>query len=156
MGGSIVREPAACAGRTALASLPRARIPHRRQGVREGVHLYTWGPFHGACRGRGSAGALQRVVDGLERVVSDVGLPLSAPARTRMRRLRARAATTPGRLRLLMAGVVLATLVAGLVLAGVTAVRSDAVDAVVTRDEPLMVEVDGLYASLSDADATAA
>jgi hypothetical protein len=55
-----------------------------------------------------------------------------------------------------MAGVVIATLLAGLVLVAVTAVRRDAADAVATRDQPLMVEADGLYASLADADATAA
>jgi hypothetical protein len=57
------------------------------------------------------------------------------------------------RLPLLVAVVLL---VAGLVLAPVAAVRTDATDAVATRDEPLMVLADGLYASLSDADATAA
>lgn len=80
----------------------------------------------------------------------------SAVAAPRASRLRAWAATTPGRLRLVMAALVLATLVAALVLVGVTAVQRDATDAVATRDEPLMVDADELYASLSDADATAA
>jgi hypothetical protein len=80
----------------------------------------------------------------------------SAVAARRASRLRAWAATTPGRLRLVMAALVLATLVAALVLVGVTAVQRDATDAVATRDEPLMVDADELYASLSDADATAA
>jgi hypothetical protein len=92
--------------------------------------------------------------------MAEVSLPRSAAGPTRLGRQRARlrewAATTPGRLRLAMAAVMLAALVAGLVLAGVTAVHRDAVDAVTTGDEPLMVEADGLYASLADADATAA
>jgi hypothetical protein len=80
-------------------------------------------------------------------------LPATRP---RIRRLRAKAATTPGRLRLAMATVVLAALIAGLALGVLTTVRRDAADAVATRDEPLMVAADRLYASLSDADAAAA
>jgi hypothetical protein len=88
--------------------------------------------------------------------VTEASWPQSAVVRPRAPRLRDRARTTPGRLRIAMAAAVLATLIAGLVLAGVTAVRRDATEAVATRDEPLMVAADGLYASLSDADATAA
>jgi hypothetical protein len=87
--------------------------------------------------------------------VTEVTWP-HAVARPRARGLRARAATTPGRLRLASLAVLFALLVSGLVLAGVIGVRQDATSAVATRDEPLMVEADGLYASLSDADATAA
>jgi hypothetical protein len=82
--------------------------------------------------------------------------PRIAVRRRRAQRLRARVATTPGRLALAMVAVVLAALVAGVVFAGATGVRRDAADAVVTREEPLMVQAEGLYASLSDADATAA
>jgi hypothetical protein len=88
--------------------------------------------------------------------VTDMSWSGSAVGRPRLKRVRGRAATTPGRLRLAMAAVVLAALVAGVVLVGVTAVQRNATDAVATRDEPLMVAADGLYASLSDADATAA
>ena len=80
-------------------------------------------------------------------------LPATRP---RIRRLRAKAATTPGRLRLAMATVVLVALVAGLAIGALTTARRDAADAVATRDEPLMVAADRLYASLSDADAAAA
>lgn len=80
-------------------------------------------------------------------------LPATPP---RIPRLRAKAATTPGRLRLAMATVVLVTLLAGLAIGALTTVRRNAADAVATRDEPLMVGTDRLYASLSDADATAA
>lgn len=55
-----------------------------------------------------------------------------------------------------MAAVVLAAILAGLALVAVTAVRRDATNSVATRDEPLMLAADQLYASLSDADATAA
>jgi hypothetical protein len=55
-----------------------------------------------------------------------------------------------------MAAVVLAAILAGLALGAVTAVRRDATNSVATRDEPLMLAADRLYASLSDADATAA
>jgi hypothetical protein len=55
-----------------------------------------------------------------------------------------------------MVAVVLAALLAGLALGAVTAVRRDATNSVATRDEPLMLAADQLYASLSDADATAA
>jgi hypothetical protein len=81
--------------------------------------------------------------------------PLAAPG-PGARTLRARASTTPGRLRVLMGAVVLAAVIAGIVLAAATSTRTDAADAVATRDEPLLVGADGLYASLSDADATAA
>ena len=80
----------------------------------------------------------------------------SAAARSRAPRLRRVASTTPRQLRLAMAAVVLAALVAGLALVAVTAVRRDATNSVATRDEPLMLAADQLYASLSDADATAA
>lgn len=85
-----------------------------------------------------------------------MGFPWLHPTRPRVRRLRAKAATTLGRLRLAMVAVLLVTLLAGVALAALTGVRRDAADAVATRDEPLMVQADRLYAWLSDADATAA
>jgi hypothetical protein len=66
------------------------------------------------------------------------------------------ASTTPRQLRLAMAAVVLAAILAGLALGAVTAVRRDATNSVATHDERLMLAADQLYASLSDADATAA
>ena len=55
-----------------------------------------------------------------------------------------------------MAAIVLVALLAGLVLGALTALRRSAADAVATRDEPVMVGAQRLYAGLSDADATAA
>jgi hypothetical protein len=70
------------------------------------------------------------------------------------RRLRLRG--TPGRLRAVLVGLVLLGLGAG--LAGVIGVeqRSGLVDEVSTSRGPLTVQAQGLYRSLSDADATAA
>jgi hypothetical protein len=85
--------------------------------------------------------------------VTDMSWPRLGATR---QRLRARAATTPGRLRLTMAAVVLVALLAGLLVGALTALRSSSADAVATRDEPVMVGAQRLYAALSDADATAA
>jgi hypothetical protein len=79
-----------------------------------------------------------------------------APARPRIAELRRRAATTPGRLRLSMVGVVAALVVFGVVAVRALDARSSAAASIVARDEPLMVQSEGLYASLSDADASAA
>jgi hypothetical protein len=76
--------------------------------------------------------------------------------RRRMRQVGEWAETTPGRLRVATAAVVVVTILAGLAVGAVTTVRRHAADTVATRDEPLMVEADDLYASLADADATAA
>jgi hypothetical protein len=92
----------------------------------------------------------------MERVVVEVGWNPLAAAGPGVRTLRARVSTTPGRLRVIMGAAVLAAVIAGVVLAAATSARTDAADAVATRDEPLLVGADGLYASLSDADATAA
>jgi len=79
-----------------------------------------------------------------------------APARPRIAELRRRAATTPGRLRLTMIVVVAALLIFGVVAVHAVNARSGAAASVATRDEPLMVQAEGMYASLSAADATAA
>jgi hypothetical protein len=78
----------------------------------------------------------------------DVGAPIEW--------LRARLRTTPGRIAL--ASVVIG---AGAVVFGIGAyaaerARQNAAQAVATRTEPLLVQAVGLYAALSDADATAA
>ena len=69
--------------------------------------------------------------------------------------LRARLRTTPGRLRLAAGVLALAAIAFGIAMATAAASREQAADAVATRTEPLLLEADGLYASLSDADATA-
>ena len=69
--------------------------------------------------------------------------------------LRARLRTTPGRLRLAAVVLALAAIAFGIAMATAAASREQAADAVATRTEPLLLEADGLYASLSDADATA-
>jgi hypothetical protein len=85
--------------------------------------------------------------------MTPISLPrLRAPARG----FGARAATTPGRLRLLALALVGAAILAGLVMASAVGARRDAAQAVSAQTEPLMVDADVLYASLSDADATAA
>jgi hypothetical protein len=70
--------------------------------------------------------------------------------------LAARAGSTPGRLAILMAALIIAGLATG--VAGVVGAiqRADAVDAVRARSGPLAVRAQDLYRSLSDADATAA
>jgi hypothetical protein len=85
--------------------------------------------------------------------VTDMSWPRVGATR---QRLRARAATTPGRLRLTMVAVVIAALLAGLLVGALTALRRSSADAIATRDEPVMVGAQRLYAALSDADATAA
>jgi phosphotransferase system HPr-like phosphotransfer protein len=90
---------------------------------------------------------------GRELIVTDMSWPRLGATR---RRLRARAETTPGRLRLTMAAIVIVALLAGLLVAALTALRSSSADSVATRDEPVMVGAQRLYRALSDADATAA
>src|SRR6266436_9763499 len=65
-------------------------------------------------------------------------------------------ATTPGRLRLLLAGLVILSLAWG-VLAALTANQhASAAADVVAVSEPLSLDAEEIYQSLSDADATAA
>jgi hypothetical protein len=70
--------------------------------------------------------------------------------------LRARATTTPGRLRVAAVLLVVGAVVLGVVAGTAANTRSQAAHAARTQAEPLLVEAEGLYASLSDADATAA
>lgn len=77
-------------------------------------------------------------------------------ARPRTERLRGQTTTTPARLRVAMAIVIAALLVAVLVAADATNARRSAAEAVASRDEPVMVQAADLYATLADADATAA
>jgi hypothetical protein len=71
-------------------------------------------------------------------------------------RLAERARTTPGRLNLYLIVLIALGLLAGVAAVVGVVQRSDAVDAVATRSGPLAITAQGLYRSLSDADATAA
>ncbi|HEY7830384.1 MAG TPA: hypothetical protein VIC06_07450 [Solirubrobacteraceae bacterium] len=64
--------------------------------------------------------------------------------------------TTPGRLRLAAVLLALGAIVFGVLAASAVSARRQAADSVATDTEPLLVTAEGLYASLSDADATAA
>jgi hypothetical protein len=67
-----------------------------------------------------------------------------------------RATTTPGRLRLLLVGLVALSLIWGAVAAWTANQRTSAAGAVVGTSEPLSLDGQRIYRSLSDADATAA
>ena len=79
---------------------------------------------------------------------------IPAPA-SRLDGVRWRVATTPGRLRLLAALVAIAVVAFGVVTGAAALSRHRAARGIAAETEPLLVEADGLYASLSDADATA-
>jgi hypothetical protein len=68
--------------------------------------------------------------------------------------LRAQLTTTPGRLRLIAAGLVAAAILLGVIVWGAERSRANAANAVATQTEPLLREATNLYASVSDADAT--
>src|SRR6516165_11598560 len=72
------------------------------------------------------------------------------------RRARTRAATTPGRLRLASLAILLIIIPLWVVAAGALGARQHAARAVGLETEPLLVGAQGVYASLADADATAA
>jgi hypothetical protein len=94
-----------------------------------------------------------RVVQG--RIADLVALPsvgVGAPVEWLRRRL----ATTPGRIALASALILVGAVVFGIVASVTERSRQDAAHAVATETEPLLVHAVGLYASLSDADATAA
>jgi hypothetical protein len=82
----------------------------------------------------------------------------SAPAAVAVvgRRVRARAATTPGRLRLASLGILALVILLWVIAAGALGARQHAAHAVGLETEPLLVGAQGVYASLADADATAA
>jgi hypothetical protein len=84
------------------------------------------------------------------------GSPTLASAGRRIAGLRARLTTTPGRLRLAVVLLAVGAIAFGVVAASAASTRRQAAHAVATETEPLLVEAEGLYASLSDADATAA
>ena len=74
----------------------------------------------------------------------------------RIEGIRARLTTTPGRLRLAAVLLVVGAIVFGALAASAVSARRQAAHSVATDTEPLLVTAEGLYASLSDADATAA
>ncbi len=87
-------------------------------------------------------------------VASAGGMAGTVP-RGRIRRRWVDLATTPGRLRLLLAGLVLLSLAWG-ALAAFTAVQyASAASSVVSTREPLSLDAQGIYAALSDANDTA-
>jgi hypothetical protein len=80
-----------------------------------------------------------------------LGSPLSA-----VRQLTRSAGTTPGRLTVIAAGLVLLTALTGLVGAIALQQKQTTIDNLVEHREPLAAAAQQLYRSLSDADATAA
>ena len=68
----------------------------------------------------------------------------------------AKARTTPAKLRLLLAGLLIMTAVWGVVEAWTVAARASAANNIVFVSEPLTLHAQQMYRSLSDADATAA
>src|SRR5580658_4457286 len=73
-------------------------------------------------------------------------------ARRRTRFLRA--STTPGKLRLLLVGLVAACLAWGVLAALTVSQHASAADAVVATSEPLSLDAQQIYQSLADADVT--
>jgi hypothetical protein len=96
---------------------------------------------------RGAAGAAQAGAP-------QAGTPqaVAPPARGRPRFLRA--STTPGKLRLLLVGLVAACLAWGVLAALTVSQHASAADAVVATDEPLSLDAQQIYQSLADADVT--
>jgi len=81
--------------------------------------------------------------------------PLVRAAR-QIERIRPRLTTTPGRLRLAAVLLAFGAIAFGALAASAVSTRLQAAHSVATDTEPLLVTAEGLYASLSDADATAA
>jgi hypothetical protein len=84
-----------------------------------------------------------------------VGVAKHQPARP-IRWLREQVTTTPGRLRLASVVLAVGLIVFGVVTLTATTARSDAATAARASSEPLLVSADQLYASMADADTTAA
>jgi len=89
------------------------------------------------------------------RVVSPYSVT-RAPALRPLRRSRLDAATTPGALRLLLVTLVILSLAWGVVAALIANQHASAAADVVAVSEPLSLDAEQIYQSLSDADATAA
>jgi hypothetical protein len=84
-----------------------------------------------------------------------VGVGTRRPARPIVW-LRQEVTTTPGRLRLASIVLIVGLVVFGVVTAAATATRNDAANAAATSSERLLAGADQLYASMADADTTAA
>jgi hypothetical protein len=72
-----------------------------------------------------------------------------------LRQVQIRAATTPGRLRVVSLGIVAVLIIAGVVAAGAVGSRQRATRNAGLSAEPLLVGTQSIYTSLADADATA-
>jgi len=81
--------------------------------------------------------------------------PRPGRLRHRLRAIRPRLATTPGRLRLGAVAIVLGSIGFGLIGATAAATRRDAASTAASQTEPLLVRTVRLHDSLADADATA-
>jgi len=104
------------------------------------------------CHGRGFGGRHMT-----SSVVISPGPATRAPAmRGVLRRSRLDTATTPGRLRLLLVTLVILSLAWGVVVALIADQHASAAANVVAVSEPLSLDAEQIYQSLSDADATAA
>jgi hypothetical protein len=79
-----------------------------------------------------------------------------ASAGRQIEELRARLTTTPGQLSLAALLLVVGAIVFGAFAARAVSARSQASHSVASDTEPLLIAAEGLYAALSDADATAA
>jgi hypothetical protein len=90
-----------------------------------------------------------------EHVVTKTLSPSRLSVGRQIEGLRARLAVTPGRLRLAAALLASGAIVFGVLASGAAGSRHRAANSVATETEPLLVQAEGLYASLSDADATA-
>jgi hypothetical protein len=82
--------------------------------------------------------------------------PALASAGRRIEGIQARLTTSPGRLRLAAVLLAFGAIAFGALAASAVNMRLQAAHSVATDTEPLLVTAEGLYASLSDADATAA
>ncbi len=88
--------------------------------------------------------------------VGDPPKPRIVAAARRRPVQRLRVTTTPGKLRLLLAGLVLVCLIWGTVAAWVVSQRASGASEVVSVSEPVSLDGAQIYRALSDADATAA
>lgn len=88
--------------------------------------------------------------------MAQVASPPLVRAARQIERIRPRLTTTPGRLRLVAVLLIAGAIVFGALAASAVSTRLQAAHSVATDTEPLLVTAEGLYASLSDADATAA
>ena len=82
--------------------------------------------------------------------------PMLAPVARQIERVRVHSTTSPGRLQLVATVLILSAIVFAALAISAESARRAAAHSIATDTEPLLVTAEGLYASLSDADATAA